>query len=290
MYDIYTSVTAKIIAELEAGTPPWVRPWSGEADPAPRNALSQRAYRGVNTLILGMEAHCRGYSSNGWLTFKQALHLGGHVRKGERSSTIVFYQLKEVSEDETQQRNIPVLRVFSVFNVDQVDGLPSQYRSVPAADPTWDASATAEQVITGSGATILHQGFRAFYSPASDRIYLPVKATFADAGAYYATALHELAHWTGSPSRLGRKLSGRFGEAAYAMEELVAELGAAFLSAHCRIDGRLQHASYIASWLDVLRRDQRAIFTAATQAQKAADYLLTKAGLINPVEAQPLAA
>jgi len=137
---------------------------------------------------------------------------------------------------------------------------------------------------------ILYQGFRAFYSPASDRIYLPIKGTFADAAAYYSTALHELAHWTGHPSRLGRQLRNRFGESAYAVEELIAELGAAFLSAHCRIDGRLQHASYIASWLEVLRRDKRAVFTAAAQAQKAADYLLTKAGLIAPIEAMPVAA
>ena len=117
-----------------------------------------------------------------------------------------------------------------------------------------------------------------------------MKATFADAGAYYATALHELVHWTGHASRLGRKLGRRFGESAYAMEELVAELGSAFLSAHCRLDGRLQHARYIASWLDVLRRDKRAIFVAAAQAQKAADFLLTKAGLITPTEAMPVAA
>jgi antirestriction protein ArdC len=290
MHDIYASVTARILAELEAGTPPWVRPWSGEAYPVPCNALTKRHYRGINTIVLGMEAHCHGYSTNLWCTFRQALHLGGHVRKGERSSTIVFYELKSVTDEESQHRNIPVLRLFSVFNVDQVDGLPSEFRSVPAADPAWDPSAAAEQVITGSDATILHQGFRAFYSPASDRIYLPVRSTFADAGGYYATALHELCHWTGSRSRLGRKLGGRFGEAAYAMEELVAELGAAFLSAHCHLDGRLQHASYIASWLGLLRRDKRAVFVAAAPAQKAADYLLTKAGLINPIEAVPVAA
>jgi antirestriction protein ArdC len=136
----------------------------------------------------------------------------------------------------------------------------------------------------------LSQGFKAFYSPASDRIYLPTRSSFADAGAYYSTALHELCHWSGHPSRLGRKLGSRFGESAYAMEELIAEMGSAFLSAHCRLDGRLQHASYISSWLNVLRRDKRAVFMAAAQAQKAADFLLTKAGFMNPIKAQPLAA
>ena len=134
----------------------------------------------------------------------------------------------------------------------------------------------------GSGAEIRHQGFKAFYSPPNDLIYLPGRPTFADAAAYYSTALHELCHWTGATTRLGRKLGRRFGESAYAMEELIAELGAAFLSAHCRLDGRLQHASYIASWLEVLQRDKRAVFVAAAQAQKAADYLLEHAGLLAP--------
>ena len=141
MHDIYSSVTARIITELEAGTAPWVRPWSGEADPVPRNALSQRPYRGINTIVLGMAAHCHGYATNQWLTFRQALQLGGHVRKGERSSTIVYYELKPVADEEEEQRLVPMLKVFNVFNIDQIDGLPSEYRSVPAADPAWDASA-----------------------------------------------------------------------------------------------------------------------------------------------------
>ncbi len=297
MQDIYQTITDKIITELEAGTVPWVRPWSGEADPFPRNALSQRPYRGINTVVLGMEAHCRGYTSNQWLTFKQAQQLGGHVRKGERASTIIYYEARMMEKndadlvaegDEADKRFVPLLKLFSVFNVDQVEGLPESYQDRPVVETDWDASATAEQIMECSGAAIRHQGFKAFYSPTNDLIYLPGKTTFTDAASYYSTALHELCHWTGSTTRLGRKLGRRFGESAYAMEELIAELGSAFLSAHCRLDGQLQHASYISSWLEVLQRDKRAVFVAAAQAQKAADYLLEQAGLLAPEVVLPL--
>jgi antirestriction protein ArdC len=299
MNDIYQTITDKIIADLEAGTAPWVRPWSGEADPFPRNALSQRPYRGINNVLLGMEATVHGYASNQWLTFRQAQQLGAHVRKGERSSLIIYYETRLVEKaesepladgDEADKRYVPLLKLFNVFNVDQVEGLPERYQEPVVPDPDWDACTVAEQIMSGSGAEIRHQGFKAFYSPPNDLIYLPAQKTFADAAAYYSTALHELCHWTGSTTRLGRKLGRRFGESAYAMEELIAELGSAFLSAHCRLDGRLQHASYIASWLDVLQRDKRAVFVAAAQAQKAADYLLEHAGLVAPAEAMPLAA
>ena len=293
MNDIYQTITDKIIAELEAGTAPWVRPWSGEADPFPRNALSQRPYRGINNVLLGMEAHCRGYTTNRWLTFKHAQSLGGHVRKGERSSLIIYYESRMIEKedadsladgDEAEKRFIPLIKVFNVFNLDQVDGLPETHQPfvLDSAWDAWDACALAEQIIERSGAEIRHQGFKAFYSPPNDLIYLPGKQSFADTASYYSTALHELCHWTGATSRLGRKLGRRFGESAYAMEELIAELGAAFLSAHCRLDGRLQHASYIASWLEVLQRDKRAVFVAAAQAQKAADYLLEQADLLAP--------
>jgi antirestriction protein ArdC len=294
--DIYQTITDKIITELEAGTAPWVRPWSGEADPFPRNALSQRPYRGINNVLLGMEAHCRGYTSNQWLTFRQAHQLGAHVRKGERASTIIYYEARMVEKedadtvadgDEAEKRFMPLLKIFSVFNLDQVDDLPATHLTV-TPDSDWDAEITAEQIIERSGAEIRNRGFKAFYSPTNDLIYLPNKGSFADAASYYGTALHELCHWTGSTTRLGRKLGRRFGESAYAMEELIAELGAAFLSAHCRLDGHLQHSSYVSSWLEVLQRDKRAVFVAAAQAQKAADYLLERAGLINPAEAMPL--
>lgn len=296
MNNIYQTITDKIIAELEAGTVPWVRPWSGEVDPFPRNALSQRPYRGINNVLLGMEARCRGYTSNQWLTFKQAQSLGGHVRKGERSSLIIYYEARMVEKEESEclaegseveKRFIPLIKVFNVFNLDQIENLPDANQP-GAVELSWDSYPTAEQIIEHSGAEIRHQGFKAFYSPPNDLIYLPGPQTFADAASYYCTALHELCHWTGASSRLGRKLGRRFGDAAYAMEELIAELGSAFLSAHCRLDGRLQHASYIASWLEVLQRDKRAVFVAAAQAQKAADYLLEQAGLLSPEMAMSL--
>ena len=296
MNDIYQTITDKIIAELEAGTAPWVRPWSGETDPFPRSALSQRPYRGINNVLLGMEAHYRGYSTNQWLTFKQAQSLGGHVRKGERSSLIIYYEARMVEKEDSEpvadgsdpeKRFIPLIKVFNVFNLDQVENLPDTHQ-LPVVESNWDSGAIAEQIIEGSGAEIRHQGFKAFYSPPNDLIYLPGRQTFADASSYYSTALHELCHWTGATSRLGRKLGRRFGDAAYAMEELIAELGSAFLSAHCHLDGRLQHASYISSWLEVLQRDKRAVFVAAAQAQKAADYLLAQAGLLSPELAMPL--
>jgi antirestriction protein ArdC len=300
MNDIYTRITDKIITELDAGTVPWLRPWTGGDDPFPRNALSQRAYRGINTILLGMEAHLQGYQSNQWLTFRQANQLGGHVRKGETSSMIIWYELKMVDGDEddfvatgkpvADKRFFPLLKTFNVFNLDQVEGLPETYQTQVITEPDWDPCLRAEQIIERSGANIRHSGFRAFYSPPNDLIYLPVKGSFADEGSYYSTALHELSHWTGHPTRVGRNLGRRFGESAYAMEELIAEMSSAFLSAHCRLEGKLQHASYIASWLEVLQRDKRAVFVAAAQAQKAADYLLERAGLIAPAEVMPQAA
>lgn len=246
-----------------------------------------------------MESHLSGYGSDQWLTFRQAQQLGARVRKGEAGTSIIYYEMRMMEkrgdepvaeDDEAEQRFVPLLKVFTVFNLDQIDDLPETYRNVIVPPLHWTASDTAEQIMQFSGADIRHQGFRAFYSPPNDRIYLPPKHSFSDETAYYGTALHELCHWTGHSARLGRKLGRRFGDEAYAMEELIAELGAAFLSAHCHLDGRLQHASYIASWLEVLERDKRAVFLAAAQAQKAADFLLQSAGLIRPAEAMPFAA
>lgn len=299
MLDLYTRITDKIITELEAGTVPWLRPWNGGDDPFPRNALTQRPYRGINTILLGLEAELQGYGTNQWLTLRQANKLGGKVRKGETSSTVIWYELKLVDKEpdesletdgDTQRKYVPLLKAFHVFNLDQIDGLPEEYTQIIPDAPDWEPSHRAEQIMARSEAVIRHSGFKAFYSPPNDMIYLPAQPAFADASSYYGTALHELSHWTGHSKRLGRKLGRRFGEAAYAMEELIAEMSAAFLCAHCRLEGRLQHSSYIASWLEVLHRDKRALFVAAAQAQKSADYLLELAGLIHPEEAMPIAA
>ena len=286
MKDIYAEVTQKIIASLEQGTAPWVCPWSS-TDPCPRNAVSQRAYRGVNALVLSLEAQQRTFSSNTWMTFRQALMQGGSVRKGEHATPIIYFRLQHIEAEPDDSvhdatRRLPFLKFFRVFNVDQIDGLPACFKEPAPVEPAFDACTLAEQIITRAGAVLRPHGSRAFYAPALDLIYLPQKADFAEQSGYYSTCLHELCHWTGHPSRLDRQLGRRFGPEAYAAEELIAELGASFLCAHCHIDSHLQHAAYIATWLEALQRDQKAIFVAAAQAQKAGDFLLKRAGLLTP--------
>jgi antirestriction protein ArdC len=280
--DLYAETTARIIAALEQGAAPWVRPWSTGIDTLPMNAGSRRLYRGINALLLGIEASTRGYPLNRWLTYRQASELGGQVRKGERGTTVVLWRLRKLSassdtypERETpdlHERVIPLLRAFTVFNVAQIEGVPAALQV--AVERNWEPEARAEELLLMSGATIRHGGSRAYFLPREDEIHLPPPRTFPTAGRYYATALHELTHWTSHPSRCNRELGQRFGDDAYAAEELIAEMGAAFLCAYCRIDGELQHAGYLASWLKVLRADKRAIFVAATRAQQAADYLI----------------
>ncbi len=272
MKDFYQDVTTRIVAAIEAGTPPWVKPWS-VSDQRPKNAATGRLYRGINTLLLGLEAQAHGYASNAWLTYRQAAALNAQVRGGEHGTSIVLYKLHEVEDTkiEGERRVIPLLRTFTVFNVAQIDGL---LETPTPTTRSWNPHLEAELVLTSSGADIRHGTPKAYYTTVMDRIHLPVKHAFKDQGAYYATALHELTHWTGHKSRCSRDLSGRFGNDSYAMEELIAELCSAFLCAHCRIDGRLQHAAYLHSWLQVLKADKRAIFTAAAKAQQAADFLL----------------
>ena len=284
-HDLYQVVTDRIVAALEVGTAPWIKPWSSDFDGVPINAGSNRPYRGVNRLLLTMEAFARGYRRNAWLTYRQAKEFGGQVRGGQRGAQIVFYRLREVpqaeierSEDEAKPKVIPLLRAYTVFNVAQVDGLPARLNPPAPSQPAWAPQEAAEGLLSSSGAQIEHGGSMAFYSPLDDHIQLPRREAFKDAGSYYATGLHELIHWTGHPSRLDRQLGRRFGEAAYAAEELLAEMGGAFLCASCRIDGHLQHAEYIGEWLKVLKQDKRAIFTASTKAQQAADYIESKVG------------
>jgi antirestriction protein ArdC len=295
--DLYAETTARIIATLEQGTPPWVRPWSTIPDALPMNAQSRRPYRGINFTLLSLMAEQHGYTVNRWLTFRQALDLGAHVRKGEQGTPIVFWQLRRIGvvadafpehdDDPPALRGkvYPLLRSFTVFNVAQTDGLDPQYTQPTVR--SWVPEAKAEELLLMSGARFRLGGARAFYQPASDEIHLPAPAAFANASAYYNVALHELTHWSGHPTRCDRDLTGRFGDASYAAEELIAEMGAAYLCAHCGIDGELRHAGYLSSWLKVLRGDKRAIFTAAAHAQRAADYVLK---LAQPPEREAMAA
>lgn len=281
--DLYESVTNTIIAALEAGTPPWVCPWNGtQGSLTPANLSTGRNYRGINVLLLNVQAMSRGYAHNRWMTFQQARALGACVRKGETGTGIVFFKMLErdddsgrpAANDDGPRKVIPLLRQFIVFNASQIDGLPEALTALPAPAEGWTAIASADAILERSGAVIRHGGDRAFYRPSDDVIQLPPQAAFPQAESYYATALHELTHWSGHESRCHRTLLGRQHIEAYAYEELVAELGSAFLCCHCGLSGELQHASYIEAWLKALRNDKRLIFTAASMAQKATDFLI----------------
>lgn len=296
--DLYARVTASVIASLEAGVPPWVCPWSRSGtggSQLPVNATTGRAYRGINVLLLNARLWECGFQSHRWLTFHQAQAVGARVRKGATGSTVVFFKMWEAGDSVgsvsdipaiEDRKVIPLLRSFTVFNADQVDGLPASMAPVPDAGVpgvAWDPMVSAEALVAASGASIAHGGDRAFYRPANDHIQMPVRAAFSSAEAYYGTLLHELTHWTGHESRCARPLQGRPHIEAYAFEELVAEMGSAFLCGHCGLlpaaGGEapgLQHAAYIGSWLQALRNDRRLVFTASSLAQKAADFVLAR--------------
>jgi len=283
--NVYERVTQQIVQALEAGVLPWHQPWSVEHT-AGRITRPLRAngvpYRGINVLMLWGEAVARGYATPIWMTFRQAQELGAHVRKGERGSLVVYASTITRTEEDTDtgeetERDIPFMKGYTVFNVEQVEGLPRHYYAEPA--PRLDGIAriaAADAFVTATGAAIRHGGGMAAYSLTDDAVRMPPFEAFHDAEAYYATLIHELTHWTRHPSRLDRDLGRkRWGDEGYAMEELVAELGSAFVLADLDIAPlpRAEHASYIASWLKVLNDDKRAIFSAAAHAQRAADYL-----------------
>lgn len=283
--DIYTRITNTIVTQLEQGQRPWFKPWNAE-HAAGRITRPLRAngipYRGINVLSLWMEAEAKAYTAPIWITFKQAMELGAYVRQGERGSPVVFASKTTRTETDTatgeaSERDIPFLKGYTVFNVEQVEGLPPQYYATanPVLDPV-SRIAHAESFFAATGAAIHHGGNRAYYNASSDFIQMPPFVSFCDAESYYATLAHETTHWTSHASRLQRDFGRkRWGDEGYAMEELVAELGSSFLSSDLDLapDVRPDHAAYIASWLKVLKEDKRAIFTAAAHAQRAADFL-----------------
>jgi antirestriction protein ArdC len=284
---LYQNVTDRILRELETGTAPWVKPWS--ATPGkniPHNAATGNAYSGCNVILLWMAQGA--YSSPRWLTFKQAKDLGGSVRKGEKSPCTIVKVLrledKRATEtDENGKRVFTTLKAYAVFNVDQCDGLPVEVLNPEPIKPHHDdeRDATIDEFIAASGCDFRPDvgGDRAYYSPSQDFIAMPAFEAFNSAALYYGVAFHELGHWTGHKSRLDRDegMKGRFGTQAYAAEELVAELCAAFLCAEFNVNGQLQHAEYIANWIALLKSDSRAFFTAASKAQGAAQFLRDKA-------------
>lgn len=284
--DIYARITDRIVAELEAGIRPWMQPWhSANAIGRVTRPLRHNGqpYSGMNVLLLWSEAIARGYAGPFWMTFKQALELGGTVRKGETGSTVVFASRftrteTDASGDEID-REIPFLKAYSVFNVAQIEGLPDHYygSAQPVRDPI-ERIDHADRYFANTGAVIRHSGERAYYAPATDHIQMPPFETFRDAAAYVATLSHEATHWTAPPHRVNRDLS-RYAKdrSERAREELIAELGSCFLCADLGIvpelEPRPDHASYLGSWLKVLGDDKRAIFSAAAHAQRAVGYL-----------------
>jgi len=269
---VYQDVTNSIIEQLEKGAIPWVKPWRADSS-ADKNLLTQKPYQGINRLILGLSGMVNGYGVPVWASYKQWESIGGNVRKGEKGTRIVFFSKVDKENKQTgDKESYSVLKAYWVFNASQIDGIDI----VPAAtvDKPFTAIEQAETRIVKTGAALSHGGDAAFYAPSVDRIQLPNKGTFDSEANYYATAFHELVHWTGAKHRLDRNLDkGRFGNPAYAFEELVAEMGAAFLCQDYGIQGELRHAGYIQSWLKALRDDSKAVFKAAALAQKAADYL-----------------
>ena len=282
--DLYARVTARILADLEQGVRPWLQPWQA-APTAGRVTRPLRhngtPYQGVNILILWGEATAKGYTSPIWMTFTQAMARGAHVRKGAHGTLVVyadtFTTTETTDEGEAVERRIAFLKSYTVFNVEQIADLPALYQTTPAppSDPL-PLIDRAERFFAATGAVVRHGGDRAYDSPTLDVIQLPPPEAFRDAERYTATKSHECCHWTKHETRLNRDFGGtRFGDTGYAREELVAELGAAFLCADLGMtpEPRADHAAYLASWLRVLRADTRAIFTAAAHAQRAVDYL-----------------
>lgn len=280
---IYDDITARIVAELEAGIVPWARPWNASACGLglPENASTGKSYSGINILILWDVVLTRGFGSQRWITFRQALSMGGNVRKGEKGTTVCYAdrfipkaEAERARETGDAANAVPFLKRFTVFNIEQCEGLPDSATGVAPILREPEIVPAAEALIQASGADFRIGGGEAFYQWGEDYIRVPPQAAFFDQINYYRTCFHELGHWTGHPSRLGRDLMGRFGSEGYAREELVAELASAFLCAKHSIQPTVRHADYIGNWLTILKNDSRAVFSAASMASKAADFLL----------------
>ena len=286
--DAYARITTRIVADLEQGVRPWCKPWSGDQLGArvtrPRRA-NGKPYSGINTLLLWLEAVEKGHRSPTWMTYRQAQELGGQVRRGERGSQVVYMgettkRRQDDSTGEEREEGVSFLKTYTVFNVGKIDGLPDAFAIPPVTDapalPGPEPIEHAEAFFAATRADIRHGGVQAFYHAGADHIGLPPLAAFRDAESYYATLGHEACHWTRHPSRLDRSFGRkRWGDEGYAREELVAELGAAFLAADLglTLEPREDHAAYIADWIEVLKGDKRAIFSAAAHAERAVKFL-----------------
>jgi antirestriction protein ArdC len=283
--DVYSRITQQIVESLEKGVRPWIRPWNAEhaagriTRPLRHNG---QPYSGINVLALWASAMAQNFAAPIWVTYRQASELGAQVRKGEKASLVVYANsiTRTEHDDATGQdteREIPYMKGYSVFNVEQIDGLPEIYyaKAAPTLDPVQRIE-RAEAFVAATHATVKHGGNRAYYAQEPDYVQMPPFEAFRDADSYYSTICHELSHWTKHPSRLARDLGRKsWGDAGYSMEELTAEISACFLCADLEIalEPREENVAYINNWLEILKSDSRAIFSAASHAQKAADYL-----------------
>jgi antirestriction protein ArdC len=285
--DVYTRITDIMVAQMEQGVRPWVQPWSATrlaANVSRPLRFNGEPYSGINVLLLWSEAASRGFAASTWMTFRQALELGGNVRKGETGSMVVFTNRIKKTETDANgndvEQEIPFLKAYTVFNIEQIEGLPDRFGAppeTPAFTPV-ERLEHADAFFRATGAVIRHGGNAAFYAPGQDLIQMPPIEAFRDVESYYATLAHEEIHWAGASHRLNRDLS-KYGKdrTERAREELIAELGSCFLCADLRIvpelEPRPDHASYLKSWLSVLANDKRAIFQAAAHAQRAVSFL-----------------
>ena len=287
--DVYRRITNQIIADLEKGVKSWTKPWKG-GDANSRITMPRRhsgeQYQGINILSLWASSMKQEFSSATWMTFKQAKEIGGHILKGEKGSLVVYANTMNRSEEndkgEEIEYQIPYMKGYTVFNVEQIEGLPEDYYDKPeiTANPV-ERIERAEKFFSDTGANIHNGGHQAFYTVQHDYVKLPYIEAFTDAENYYATLAHEITHWTRHPDRLDRDLGRKaWGDEGYAEEELVAELGASFICADLgiKLEDREDHSAYIASWLEVLKNDKRAIFRAAAHAQRAVNYLHEQKG------------
>ena len=283
--DHYQEVTDQIIAAMEEGKVPWRKPWDSKiaAPCALHNAVTGHRYRGINTLILGISPLTFSTGDPRWCSYKQAQEKGWQVKKGEKSTAVMFFKMlnvmengKPVLDSDGDEKKIPLLRSFPVFHASQIEGIPPWTPPEPGEVP-WRTPEAVDVILQNSGAVVRYGGDRAFFSPQTDHIQLPPKESYYTVEGFASTAMHELGHWTGAdkPGRLGRDLSGGIQSKAYAYEELVAELCSVYTSAEIGIQPEFeQHASYLSGWLERLREDKREIFRAAADAQRAADLCL----------------
>lgn len=280
--DIYTRVTETIVDMLEKGVRPWQKPWTpGKSSDIPLRSTGE-AYRGINVLMLWISSCEKGYTNPHWITYKQAESLGGHVKKGEKATPVVYWnttekETEDAATGETRTDKRWLLREYSVFNVEQCSDLPDKFTVIDVDETTTrQRVAHAKQFFDNTNADIRTGGSKAYFSPSTDHIQMPPLKAFRDAESYESTLAHEMVHWTMTPSRCMREFGSKgFGSPGYATEELVAEIGAAFLCAELKITPtvREDHASYIANWLAALKNDKRLIMTAASHAAKACDFL-----------------